>query len=105
MSDASPAINWIGAAIGCLFTLAVARLVTRPTSASGYLGIGFLAFGIGIAFFFVGSLLHSLWSNRCGCARHTGTRIHLRSWRILRLSGLLGNSFPMFPFRVGFEDC
>ena len=60
MSDISPAINWISAVTGCLFTLAVARFVTRPTSTLGYLGIGFLAFGIGIAFFFFGSLLHGL---------------------------------------------
>ena len=38
-------------------------------------------------------------SNRCGCARHTGTRISPTFFTGLRLSGLLGNSFPMFPFQ------
>jgi len=60
MSDASPAINWISAALGCVVSLVLARFVNRPTSALGHLGIGSLAFGLGIVFFFVGSLLHGL---------------------------------------------
>ena len=60
MSDASSAINWISAALGCLVSLAVARFVTRPTSVSGHMSIGLLAFGLGIVFFFVGSVLHGL---------------------------------------------
>ncbi len=60
MSDASPAINWISAALGCLVSLAVARFVTRPTSVFSHLSIGLLALGLGIVFFFVGSLLHGL---------------------------------------------
>jgi hypothetical protein len=58
MTDSSAAIPWITAATGCVVSVAVARFSTRPESVLGVLGVGLKALGLGVAFFFVGSLLH-----------------------------------------------
>lgn len=60
MTDSSAAIPWATAALGCIVSYVIAHFSTRPTSALQVLGAGLKALGIGVAFFFVGSLLHSL---------------------------------------------
>lgn len=60
MSDSSAAIPWATAALGCIVSCGIAHFSMRPTSALQVLGAGLKAIGIGVAFFFVGSLLHGL---------------------------------------------
>lgn len=60
MSDLSPLVPWITAALGCGLAYGIARLSLRPSSFIATLFAGAKAFALSIVSFFVGSLIHGL---------------------------------------------
>jgi hypothetical protein len=89
MTDSSPLVPWITAALGCAVSYAVARLTPRTMSFFTVLLAGAKAFGLSIASFFVGSLLHGLCTDTLHwCSTHGEGNIRYA------MGGVL--AFPLF---------